>query len=64
MLVAGAGNSGIDIAGLLVRADAAVTVSMRTPPNIFPRDWLGLPLGPSVLLAEHLPARSATSQEG
>jgi len=33
-----------------------VTVSMRTPPNIFPRDWLGAPLGPSALLGEHLPA--------
>jgi putative flavoprotein involved in K+ transport len=55
VLVVGAGNSGIDLAGLLVRVGANVTVSMRTPPNIFPRDWLGLPLGPSVLMAEHLP---------
>ncbi|MBV9808457.1 MAG: NAD(P)/FAD-dependent oxidoreductase [Solirubrobacterales bacterium] len=58
VLVVGAGNSGIDLAGLLVRAGAQVIVSMRTPPNVFPRDWLGLPLGPTVLLAEHLPARS------
>ena len=57
VLIVGAGNSGIDLAGLLVRAGANVTVSMRTPPNIFPRDWLGLPLGPSVLMAEHLPSR-------
>lgn len=59
VLVVGAGNSGIDLAGLLVRAGAAVTVSMRTPPNIFPRDWLGLPLGPSALVAEHLPVAAA-----
>jgi cation diffusion facilitator CzcD-associated flavoprotein CzcO len=56
VLVVGAGNSGIDLAGLLVRAGAIVTVSMRTPPNIFPRDWLGLPLGPIVPIAEHLPS--------
>jgi putative flavoprotein involved in K+ transport len=56
VLLAGAGNTGIDLAGLLVRAGADVTISMRTPPNIFPRDWLGLPLGPTVLIAEHLPS--------
>jgi putative flavoprotein involved in K+ transport len=59
VLVVGAGNSGVDVAGLLVRAGADVSVSMRTPPNVFPRDWLGLPLGPSVLIAEHSPSRSA-----
>jgi putative flavoprotein involved in K+ transport len=58
VLVVGAGNSGIDLAGLLVRVGAEVTVSMRTPPNVFPRDWLGFPLGPTVLMAEHFPARS------
>lgn len=61
VLVVGAGNSGIDVAGLLVRAGAQVTVSMRTPPNIFPRDWLGLPLGPMVLIAELFPARPVDS---
>jgi cation diffusion facilitator CzcD-associated flavoprotein CzcO len=59
VLVIGAGNSGIDVAGLLVRSGADVTVSMRTPPSVFPRDWLGVPLGPMVLIAEHFPARSA-----
>ncbi len=59
VLVVGAGNSGIDVAGLLVRAGAEVTVSMRTPPNVFPRDWLGVPLGPMVRMAEHFPTRSA-----
>jgi putative flavoprotein involved in K+ transport len=57
VLVVGAGNSGIDLAGLLVRVGANVTMSMRTPPNVFPRDWLGLPLGPTVLMAEHRPSR-------
>jgi putative flavoprotein involved in K+ transport len=57
VLVVGAGNSGIDLAGLLVRAGANVSLSMRTPPNIFPRDWLGVPLGLSVVMAEHLPSR-------
>ena len=57
VLVVGGGNSGIDLAGLLVRVGADVTVSMRTPPNIFPRDWLGVPLGLSVVIAEHLPSR-------
>jgi len=55
VLVVGAGNSGIDIAGLLVRAGAAVTVSMRTPPSIFPRDWFGVPMGPLALIGEHSP---------
>ena len=56
VLVVGAGNSGIDLAGVLVRARAQVVISMRTPPNVFPRDWFGLPLGPMVLTAEHFPA--------
>jgi putative flavoprotein involved in K+ transport len=55
VVVVGAGNSGIDVAGLLLRAGADVTVSMRTPPSIFPRDWLGLPLGPLALVGEHSP---------
>jgi putative flavoprotein involved in K+ transport len=59
VLVVGAGNSGIDLAGLLVRAGAAVTVSMRTPPNIFPCDWRGFPLGLVALVAERLPSRPA-----
>jgi putative flavoprotein involved in K+ transport len=56
VLIVGAGNSGIDVAGHLVRTGATVTLSTRTPPNIFPRDWLGAPLGPSALLGEHLPS--------
>ena len=58
VLVVGAGNSGIDIAGHLVSAGAHVELSMRTPPNLARRDILGLPGQPLlVLVADHLPAR-------
>ena len=58
VLVVGAGNSGIDIAGHLVTAGAHVELSMRTPPNLARRDILGLPGQPLlVLVADHLPAR-------
>jgi putative flavoprotein involved in K+ transport len=57
VLVVGAGNTGIDIAGFLVDAGARVSVAMRTPPNVFPRDWHGIPLQPSAIPAEHLPAK-------
>jgi putative flavoprotein involved in K+ transport len=59
VLVVGAGNSGIDVAGLLLRAGAVVTVSMRTPPSLFPRDWLGVPMGPIALVGEHTPTAIA-----
>jgi putative flavoprotein involved in K+ transport len=55
VLVVGAGNSGIDLAGLLLAAGADVTVSMRTPPSVFPRDWLGVRMGPLALVGEHNP---------
>jgi putative flavoprotein involved in K+ transport len=59
VLVVGAGNSGIDVAGLLIRAGARVSVSMRTAPSIFPRDWLGVPLSALALVGEHGPSVSA-----
>ena len=60
VLVVGAGNSGIDIAGHLIAAGAQVTVSMRTPPNLARRDILGLPGQPLlVMVADHLPKRYA-----
>ena len=60
VLVVGAGNSGIDIAGHLIAAGARVTVSMRTPPNLARREVLGLPGQPLlVLVADHLPKRFA-----
>jgi putative flavoprotein involved in K+ transport len=57
VLVVGAGNTGIDIAGFLIEAGARVSLAMRTPPNVFPRDWHGIPLQPSAIPAEHLPAK-------
>jgi putative flavoprotein involved in K+ transport len=57
VLIVGAGNTGVDIAGLLVEAGARVSVAMRTPPNIFPRDWLGLPLQVTAIPADHMPAK-------
>ncbi len=57
VLVVGAGNSGIDIAGHLIAAGAWVSVAVRTPPNIFPRDWLGFPLQASAIVADRLPAK-------
>jgi putative flavoprotein involved in K+ transport len=59
VLVVGAGNSGIDIAGHLIAAGAHVRVSMRTPPNLAQREILGLPGQPVALLADHIPARLA-----
>jgi cation diffusion facilitator CzcD-associated flavoprotein CzcO len=59
VLVVAAGNSGIDVAGLLLRAGASVAVSMRTPPSVFPRDWLGVPRGPLALIGEHTPRAMA-----
>jgi putative flavoprotein involved in K+ transport len=59
VLVVGAGNTGIDIAGHLLAAGASVRVSMRTPPNIFPRQWGPVPLEPLAIFGEHQPAKIA-----
>jgi putative flavoprotein involved in K+ transport len=60
VLIVGAGNSGIDIAGHLIDAGAHVKVSMRTPPNLAKGNFLGLPGQPFlVILADHLPKRFA-----
>jgi putative flavoprotein involved in K+ transport len=59
VLIVGAGNTGIDIAGFLIEAGARVSVSMRTPPNVYPRDWLGVPLQLTAISMEHLPTRVA-----
>jgi putative flavoprotein involved in K+ transport len=56
LLVVGAGNTGVDLAGHLLAAGARVTVSMRTPPNLFPRDFLGLPLQPNAIVLDRIPA--------
>ena len=57
LLIVGAGNTGIDIAGHLLDAGARVTVAMRTPPNIFPRDWGPFPLQPLAIVGEKQPAK-------
>jgi len=55
VLVVGAGNTGVDIAEHLRRAGAIVTVCVRTPPNLFPRQWHGIPLQALAVVAERLP---------
>jgi putative flavoprotein involved in K+ transport len=60
VLVVGAGNSGVDIAGHLVKAGARVTVSMRSAPNLSTREVFGIPGQPLlVLLTDHLPIKLA-----
>ena len=56
VLVVGAGNTGTEIAYWLLRGGARrVRVCMRTPPNVFPRKWLGSHLNVTALLLEALP---------
>jgi putative flavoprotein involved in K+ transport len=57
VLIVGAGNTGVDIAGHLIAAGARVSLAMRTPPSIFPREWLGMPLQASAIVADRLPAK-------
>ena len=57
VLIVGAGNTGIDVAGHLLAAGARVRVSMRTPPNIFPRQWGPIPLEPLAIVGEHQPVK-------
>jgi putative flavoprotein involved in K+ transport len=58
VLVVGPGNTGSEIAAFLVRDGAArVRASMRTPPNIFTRKWLGVPMNFSALAVDIAPPR-------
>jgi cation diffusion facilitator CzcD-associated flavoprotein CzcO len=60
VLVVGCGNTGSELAHLLAHDGAArVRVSVRTPPNIMPRRWLGIPLYPGTMLLDRLPERLA-----
>lgn len=62
VLVVGMGNSGSDIAADLAAAGVAfVAVSVRTPPMLVPRDWLGVPLQAYGMLLTRLPTRIADS---
>jgi putative flavoprotein involved in K+ transport len=45
VLVAGSGSTGAELALDLARGNARrVLLSIRTPPNLFPRQWCGVPL--------------------
>jgi putative flavoprotein involved in K+ transport len=60
VLVVGPGNTGSELAAFLVAGGARrVVASMRTPPSIFPRKWLGMPLNLSAVLMEMMPTRMA-----
>ena len=62
VLLVGAGNSGVEIAGQLVDAGVAgLWVSVRTPPNILPRELAGLPLQPLGVPLNRVPERLADS---
>jgi cation diffusion facilitator CzcD-associated flavoprotein CzcO len=57
MLVVGFGNSGGEIALDLAEAGIDVTLAVRSPVQILPRDLLGLPILTWAILYRHLPAR-------
>jgi putative flavoprotein involved in K+ transport len=60
VLVVGPGNTGSEIASFLADGGAArVRASMRTPPNIFTRKWLGMPMNMSALAIDNAPPRVA-----
>lgn len=56
VLVVSSRNTGSEIAYELASAGGCrVWVSMRTPPNVFPREWLGYPLNYTTVLLDSLP---------
>ena len=57
VLVVGFGNSGGEIALDLAEAQVDVTLSVRGPVRIVPRDLLGLPILTWAIVQERLPAR-------
>jgi cation diffusion facilitator CzcD-associated flavoprotein CzcO len=59
VLVVGAGNSGSEIANDLAGQAKKVWLAVRTPPNVFPRRWLGVPLNPLAIALDVLPTRMA-----
>lgn len=59
VLVVGAGNSGSEIATVLAQGDTArVTLAVRTPPHVAPRQAFGVPAVFSVVLIRRLPPRA------
>jgi cation diffusion facilitator CzcD-associated flavoprotein CzcO len=59
VLVVGFGNSGAEIALDLCEAGADVTLSVRSPVRILPRDLLGVPIVSFAIAQRFLPARVA-----
>jgi cation diffusion facilitator CzcD-associated flavoprotein CzcO len=59
VLVVGFGNSGAEIALDLCEAGAEVTLSVRSPVNVLPRDLLGVPILSFAIAQRFLPARLA-----
>ena len=59
VLVVGPGNSGAEIAADLAGAGIAVTLAVRTPPNIVRREVLGIPTQSLTLATYPLPTKIA-----
>lgn len=59
VLVVGPGNSGAEIAADLTGAGIAVTLAVRTPPNIVRREVLGIPTQSLTLATYPLPTKIA-----
>lgn len=59
VLVVGPGNSGAEIAADLAGAGVAVTLAVRTPPNIVRREVLGIPTQSLTLATNPLPTKLA-----
>jgi putative flavoprotein involved in K+ transport len=58
VLVVSAGNTGSEVAYELLQSGATrVRTAMRTPPNIFPREWLGVPMPLLAATSERNPLR-------
>jgi indole-3-pyruvate monooxygenase len=59
VLVVGFGNSACEIAIDLVEQGAAVSMAVRSPVNVIPRDIIGVPVLELSLLLQYLPPRLA-----
>jgi putative flavoprotein involved in K+ transport len=60
VLVVGPATTGVEVAYFLAVGGAGrVRVASRTPPSIFPRKWLGMPLNLTALSLERLPMKLA-----
>jgi putative flavoprotein involved in K+ transport len=60
VLVVGPNVTGVEVAFYIAEGGAErVRVAVRTPPNLFPRMWLGVPLNTTGLVLDRLPSRLA-----